>query len=512
MVSENLKITVNGISKRFGETVALKNCSINIKPGQVHAIVGENGSGKSTLAKIISGVIIPDEGSLLIYGKQPINPIQAKKMGIQMIFQEVLVAESLPVVDNIFLGNGGLWKPKISRKIAKKKAKDLLKDFSGIEINPDTLVKNLPLSVRQWIVILRALVTKPKILILDESSAALDLDATARLHKEIIKMKNNGCSILLVTHRIAELIKISDYATVLRDGYVVGELSKEKINSKNLMNLISPKNTHQLNNKNNELKKPSDTIVLQTHNLVINKNSKPLDFNLKSGEILGVTGLDGQGQASFIRMLAGIESPLRGKIYSGSEKTIIKNIFDAQKNGLAYISGDRSNEGIFPNLSIFENFSLALYRNFFGHFGWIKHKPLKRAFEKEKNKLSIRMGKYSNKITSLSGGNQQKVLISRVLANKPRIIVLDDPARGVDATTKRELYIQFKNFVYEGGSIIYLSSEIEEFFNFAHRVLIFRNGYPFSSISSENLSEKAMLSAMFGQSDLIEINFEKNLI
>ena len=505
-------IIINNISKRFGETIALKDCSIKIKSGQVHAIVGENGSGKSTLAKIISGVIIPDSGELSIFGETPLNPIHARKLGIEMIFQEILVAESLPIVDNIFVANGGIWLPSISRSLAKKKSKDLLKDFTGLDINPDTIVKNLPLSIRQWIVISRALVSEPKILILDESSAALDLDATARLHKEIRKLKDRGCCILLVTHRIAELVKIADYATILRDGKVVGELNKENISSNNLMNLISLKSEgNQLkSSKEIKLKEPLDSITLKGKNILIKKNSKSFDFNLKSGEIVGVTGLEGQGQSNFIKIIAGIESTLKGDIISNNENKNINTPFDAEKNGLAFISGDRSNEGIFPNLSIFENFSLALYRRYFGQVGLIKYKPLKKAFDVEKENLSIRMGKYSNRITSLSGGNQQKVLISRVLATKPKIIILDDPARGVDATTKRELYMQFKNFAAKGGSVIYLSSEIEEFFNFAHRVIIFRDGSPFSTISSDQLSENAMLSAMFGQTNVSEINFDND--
>ena len=209
--------------------------------------------------------------------------------------------------------------------------------------------------------------------------------------------------------------------------------------------------------------------------------------------------------------MAGIKPPLKGDIYSGipDSKNKIKNFSDAEKNGVAYISGDRANEGIFPNLSIFENFSLALYRIFFKQFGWIKLRPLKKAFNVEKKNLSIVMGKSSNRITSLSGGNQQKVLIGRTLATKPKIIILNDPARGVDARTKRELYLQFKNFVAAGGSVIYLSSEIEEFFDFADQVIVFRGGFPFATIASENISENVILKAMFGDSD--SINKDKQM-
>jgi len=507
MIDISNEIQVENISKRYGETIALNNCSIKVKQGEVHAIVGENGSGKSTLAKILSGVVLPDEGKLSIFGKTPLNPIQARKLGVEMIFQEVLVAEDLPVVDNIFAGSDGLFFRSISKNNARKKSREMLKNFTGIEINPDTLVKNLPLSVKQWIVIARSLIVSPKILILDESSASLDLDATDRLHQEIRKLRNQGCCILVVTHRIAELVRIADHATILRDGSVVGELSGNEITAKNIMGLISSKSNKIEENQKNKSnrKKIQNKIVLQGKKIIVTNGSNDFDFKLKSGEIIGVTGLDGQGQVNFINAVAGIKLPLKGDIYSGipDSKNKIKKFSDAERNGVAYVSGDRANEGIFPNLSIFENFSLALYRIFFKQFGWIKLRPLKKAFNIEKKNLSIVMGKSSNRITSLSGGNQQKVLIGRALATKPKIIILNDPARGVDARTKRELYLQFKNFVAAGGSVIYLSSEIEEFFDFADQVIVFRDGFPFATIASENISENVILTAMFGDSDLI---------
>jgi ribose transport system ATP-binding protein len=244
----------------------------------------------------------------------------------------------------------------------------MLKNFTGIEINPDTLVKNLPLSVKQWIVIARSLIVSPKILILDESSASLDLDATDRLHQEIRKLRNQGCCILVVTHRIAELVRIADHATILRDGSVVGELSGNEITAKNIMGLISSKSNKIEENQKNKSnsKKIQNKIVLQGRKIIVTNGSNDFDFKLKSGEIIGVTGLDGQGQVNFINAVAGIKPPLKGDIYSGTpdSKNKIKNFSDAEKNGVAYVSGDRANEGIFPNLSIFENFSLALYRIF----------------------------------------------------------------------------------------------------------------------------------------------------
>ncbi|MEI9922467.1 MAG: ATP-binding cassette domain-containing protein [Bradyrhizobium sp.] len=235
------KVLVQNVSKRFGETTALNGCSLTISPGEVHAIVGENGSGKSTLAKMISGVVLPDSGRVSIFGRSPRDPMEARALGVAMIFQEVLVAETLSVADNIFAGTDSLWKRSRTRAVARRQCRDLLKRFTETEIDPDTIVRNLPLNVQQWIVIARALLANPRVLILDESSAALDLDASARLHTEIKRLRENGCCIIIVTHRIAELVRIADRTTVLRDGEVVDEFVGADINESRLLSAMSAK-------------------------------------------------------------------------------------------------------------------------------------------------------------------------------------------------------------------------------------------------------------------------------
>ncbi|MER8695309.1 sugar ABC transporter ATP-binding protein [Mesorhizobium opportunistum] len=506
------EIVLQDIRKRFGETIALDGCSLTIKPGEVHAIVGENGSGKSTLAKILSGVVLPDSGTLSVFGQVPQTPMQARRLGVATIFQEVLVAESLPVVDNIFAGSDSLWRRSRSRAIARSQSRDILQRFTGLDIDPDTLVRNLPLSVRQWIVIARALVAKPRMLILDESSAALDLDATARLHAEIRKLRDDGCCVVIVTHRIAELIRITDRATVLRDGSVVGQLIGSEITEASLIGLMSPKqsNTGSPQERFAAQRRFGGGPILSASAVSVAIGAKPLDFVMSEGEIVGVTGLDGQGQANFLRVAAGILPPFAGEVTAGpvGRSVRVATLNDAVNQGIAYVSGDRAREGIFPNLSVLENFSLAHYRRHFGEFGWIDWKPLKKAFAVERTKLAIRMGQSSNRITSLSGGNQQKVLIGRALARAPRIMVLDDPARGVDVATKRELYALLKDFAAAGGAVLYLSSEIEEFMGFADRVLIFRDGSLFRTLPGGELSEHALLAGMFGHADASAISFE----
>ncbi len=497
-------IVIRDVSKRFGETVALDNCSVTIRPGEIHAIVGENGSGKSTLAKILSGVLAADAGTLSVFGERPRSPIHARSLGIATIFQEVLVAEDLSVLDNLFAGSDSPWRREHTPRKARVLGRDMLKRLTGIDIDLNARVGSLSLSIKQWIVIARALLSEPRLLILDESSAALDLEATARLHAEIDRLRHAGCYVVMVTHRIAELTRITDRATVLRDGRVAGKLAGAEITERNLLALMSPDRRilDAASGRAADAVNGADNTVLTARDLKTHSGGRPIGFQLRRGEIVGVTGLDGQGHVRFARTLAGVLPAAGGQVMvrgEGRDKDI-RDGTDAADRGIAFISGDRAREGIFPNLSILENFALSLYRSKCGALGWIDSTAMVGRFEPEVKRLKIKAGAWSDRITSLSGGNQQKILIARAFAQSPNIIILDDPARGVDASTKRELYAELRDFAKAGGAVVYLSSEIEEFFDFADRVVIFRAGEIFDTIAAQDMSEQTILAAMFGQS------------
>jgi ribose transport system ATP-binding protein len=490
------------VRKTFGPTVALDRVSLRAYEGEVHAIIGGNGSGKSTLAKVISGVLVPDRGQVSIFGKSATTPSESRALGIANVYQEVLVADECSVMDNLFLGADGLFGAAESHEVRYERARKVMSDLLGFDLDPDTIVGELPLSMKQWITIARGMLTNPRVLILDESSAALDFESTERLFAKMREMKKEGCAIFIVTHRIAELVRIADRATVLRDGVSVGTLDKEGITEENILRLIAGPERELVHSSSKPVEKQSDRPILRVTDARVWPDTARFDFNLYPGEVVGVTGLDGQGQADFVRALAGVQALLDGKIHLVRDKKAepITGLATARENGIAYVSGDRKKEGIFANLSIFENMVMPIYPDYSigGFLNFIDRRKLDPIFVHEAGKLATKMGHSGNLITSLSGGNQQKVLIARSFAERPRVLVLNDPARGIDIGAKLDLYRNLREFSARGNGVVFLSSEIEEFMDLCNRVLVFRGGV-ISSTFEPPFDGHAILNATFGR-------------
>lgn len=517
------EIYVQNAFKSFGVTKALNGVNLKANFGEIHAIVGGNGCGKSTLAKVISGVLPLDKGKFSILGQSPASPIEAQKVGIATVFQEVMIAEEATVYENLFIGYDGFFGKKITNREKVEKAANIMMELAGEFIDPYTIASQLSLGLKAWITIGRAFLRNPKVLILDESSAALDFDSTERLFSKMRELKSKGAAIFIVTHRIAELVRISDRATVMRDGIDVGVLSGNEVTEKNLLSLMTgdKKISTASEIKSTPPLSKTDEIVLSASNLKVWDGEGVINLNLPKGEILGITGLDGQGQDNFVKALAGIEKPIIGEVMvkqSAEEQELTKkqykridSLIDAKKNGIAYVSGDRKKEGIFPNMSIYENMVIPLYKGkqaktSGGFLGFIKWGELNGIFDWEVERLSIKTGPKSNLITSLSGGNQQKVMIARAFTTTPKILILNDPARGIDVGAKRDLYKHLRNFVNEGGTVVFLSSELEEFIGLCHRVVVFRDGKIFETFEKENIEPNIILEGMFGHTKNSQMN------
>ena len=508
-------IYVQDASKSFGVTKALNGVNFKANFGEIHAIVGGNGCGKSTLAKVISGVLPLDKGKVSIMGQSPNSPIEAQRVGIATVFQEVMIAEEATVYENLFIGYDSFFGKKLAHRDRVEKAASIMLELSGEFVDPYTIASQLSLGMKAWITIGRAFLRNPKVLILDESSAALDFDSTERLFAKMRTLRDQGAAIFIVTHRIAELVRISDRATVMRDGVDVGVLAGDEITEKNLLGLMTgdKKFSTASEIKATPPDSISDEIVLSAKDLKVWDNGDVINFDLPKGEILGVTGLDGQGQDNFVKALAGIDQPLSGEVIvkqSDEERertkkdyTTVNSLLDAKKSGVGYVSGDRKKEGIFPNMSIYENMVIPLYKGkqsktSGGFIGFIKWMELNGIFDWEVERLSIKTGPKNNLITSLSGGNQQKVMIARAFTTTPKILILNDPARGIDVGAKRDLYKYLRIFVNDGGTAIFLSSELEEFIGLCHRVLVFRDGSIFETFEKEDINPNTILEGMFG--------------
>ena len=498
-------IYVQDVHKYFGVTKALNGVNFSANFGEIHAIVGGNGCGKSTLAKVLSGVLPIDKGKVSVMGQTPTSPVMARNMGIATVFQEVMIAEEASVVDNLFVGSDDFWYKNLTQREKVIKAQEIMEDLVGEYVDPYTQAFNLSLPIKAWITIARAFLREnTKLLILDESSAALDFDSTERLFKKMRELKDNGVAVFIVTHRIAELVRISDKATVMRDGKDVGVLEKKDLNEKNLIGLMTGRTESGEKSTSVALQTKTDKVVMRVENLVVWPESKPVNFEVKRGEIVGVTGLDGNGQDDFVKILAGVQEAHGGitQISDGNGKFIkYNNLDDAKKNGISFVSGDRKKEGILPNLSIYENLVVPLYKKtsragFLGFVDWLE---LNGTFDWEVDRLSIKTGPRDNLITSLSGGNQQKVMIARSFAQHPKVLILNDPARGIDVSTKRDLYVHLRNFVEEGNTVIFLSSELEEFIGLCPKVIVFRNGTVFDIFENEKINADTLLEGMFGQ-------------
>ena len=495
-------VEISSITKSFGPTVALNGCNLRAFGGEVHAIIGGNGSGKSTLAKVVSGVLLPDSGQVSILGKSATSPVEARRMGIANVFQEVLVADACSVLDNLYLGADGLFGGTMHRDEKIAKAAALMHELLGFKLDLSDPVGDLPLSLKQWITIARALLTDPKVLILDESSAALDFESTERLFGKMRQLKAKGKSVLIVTHRIAELVRIADRATVLRDGKDVGCLEKHEITEARILELIAGPDRAKAVASHGFAGRLNQQALLRVIDAKVWPDAAPINFTLHPGEVVGVIGLDGQGQSDFVRCLAGLQPLPSGRISSvhGKIANDITGLASARENRLSYVSGDRKKEGIFPNLSIFENLALPVYNDYRlgGVFNIVNRTKLSPIFEWETGKLAVKMGDRGNSITSLSGGNQQKVLIARAFAEKPQVLVLNDPARGIDAGAKLDLYRNLREFSARGNGVVFLSSELDEFLELCTRVLVFRNGT--STVEFEPPYDgHAILNAMFGR-------------
>lgn len=490
------------IGKSFGATRALINADIELRKGEVHTLLGENGSGKSTLVKIVGGVHRPDHGTVTIAGREISlhSPREASALSIETVFQEVLTAGGQSVLDNVWLGSDGIFRRRLSRSVQRAKAKEVLARLLG-EIPLDLPAAKLSLSERQAICIARSLVRDPKVLILDESTAALDVQTRDRLFAEVRRLTTEGASVLFISHRMDEVEEISDRVTVLRSGRTVSTVERASMSIPDLIQQMTGQ--HGRLPERDKVSRTPGVSVLQAQEVRLGPTAAPINFELRAGEIVGLCGLEGHGQDRFIRRLIDLGEG-GGKVVridtAGHERTVEWR--HAAKLGIAYLPRERRGESLFESMAIRENFALPTMQR--DHRGLLlSRKAMAGRFNAFRESLSIRLGTSDDPISTLSGGSQQKVLLARWLATEPEVLLLNDPTRGVDISTKREIYATLNRLAAEGMAVVVLSSEVDEIVELADRALVFRDQTVAAEFTHETISHEAVVAAYFGQNTRI---------
>jgi ABC-type sugar transport system ATPase subunit len=490
-------VNVINVAKSFGPTRALRSCSFELLPGEVHAIVGENGSGKSTLVKILSGVHSQDAGEIRIDGKELTrkrSPRMAQSGGIVTVFQEVLVVGPQSVLENVWLGTDGLFRESVDEAEKRRRAGEILGQLLERVPPLDAPIGSLSLSDRQACCVARALVRSPRVLILDESTSALDVATASRLFAVVRDLCAQGSSVIFISHRMDEIDQLADRVTVMRSGESIVTLAREHTNTELLVRHMTGDEHGELVTSSTEVsQRRLGDVLLRTRGLKLRPEAAAIEFELRAGELVGVAGLEGHGQDQFLDALRGGRRT-SGEIEVGDR--VIGSPHDAFADGVAYVPRDRRAESLFPSLSVRENFALPTISEDrrFGVIKWSSAVSRLRAYV---NQLAIRVGHHGQPIPVLSGGNQQKVIIARWLAAKPRVLLLNDPTRGIDLGAKRDLYRALTELSVGGVGIVMLSTEIDEHLEFMDRVLVFRDGSAVADIAREDLSRNGLVAAFF---------------
>ncbi len=466
-------LEMDNIVKSFGSNVVLNDVSISVKAGEIRALMGENGAGKSTLMKILGGIYSADSGSICIDGNPAvINKVDdARQFGVSFIHQEITNIASMTIAENLFLGREP--KNKLGLVDYRRMHKEARKALEALDLNMNThsLISGLSVAQQQMLEIARAISENAKILIMDEPTASLSNSEVDNLFKQIARLKQKGVAIIYISHRMEETFLVCDTVTVLRDGKFIGTKNTKETNDKELISMMVGREFENM--YGNERAVGGET-VLEVKNLT-SPYVKDVSFTLKRGEILGFSGLVGAGRTELALALFGIDQIVSGEIWLEGKKLEIKSSSDAIKAGIALVPEERKVQGLFLSHTISTNLSFQVLPQFIRNFT-VNRKKEKQIVDEYKQKLAIRMASVDQLVNELSGGNQQKIVISKWLAAKPKVLILDEPTRGIDVGAKAENYKLMSSLAKEGVSIIMISSELPEIINNSSRIAVMHEG------------------------------------
>ncbi|QRM57751.1 sugar ABC transporter ATP-binding protein [Sinorhizobium sp. BG8] len=489
---------VEGVTKRYGGVLALENAHLCVEAGRIHAILGENGAGKSTLIKIIAGVVAPDEGRMVLDGRDVSfrSPAEASAAGIACVFQELSLVPDLSVADNIAISDPPLKFGLIDRRVQRTIAEEALARAGADDIHPRSLVRDLPLSRRQMVEIAKALARKPRILILDEATSALTAGDVAKVFSVLKRLRAEGLAILYISHRMHEIAELADECTVFRNGrnvasYRAGTRTDnevvEMMIGREVSNVFPPKPP------------PSpDPVppVIECSDLSWGDRLRDISFTVGAGEVVGLGGLDGQGQRDLLLALFGVLRGTSGLVLVDGKPVSINSPAAARSAdiGMALIPEDRKTEGLMLPMTVRENLSFATLDRI-SRGGIIDRGKEDGAIDEMIRLLAIKTAGLDIPVGALSGGNQQKVVIAKWLMRKPRIILLNDPTRGIDVGTKQELYQLLRHLAEEGAAILFYSTDYDELIGCCDRVLVLYDGRVVRELEGPGLTEHALIAS-----------------
>lgn len=498
-MEENKKIIlkIDEISKSFPGVVALNKVSFEIYRGEVLAIVGENGAGKSTLIKILSGIYKQDNGKIIYKNEQLKinNPREAQELGISTIHQELNLLLNLTVGQNIFLNRepllGGIFKlfKLINYKKIYSNSCIYLKMLGAEDIDVKTKVSNLNVAKRQIVEIAKALSIKSEVIIMDEPTSALSPKEIDKLFSVVKELKNKGVTFIFITHKLEEVFKIAERIVVLRDGKMIEKFYSKQVDIDKVINAMVGRDLSNLYPKTNI---PTNNKVFEVKHLNAGKEVRNINFYLKKGEILGFTGLVGAGKSEIARTIFGVRKKTSGEIFVEGKKIEINTPINALKHGIGYVSENRKEEGLVLNMNVQDNICLVVLKSLAMSM-FLKFKKMKEISDESVKKLDIKTWGLSQKVAFLSGGNQQKIAITKWLLANIKVLILDEPTRGIDVGAKAEVHSIISDIVKEGLGVILISAEMPEILGMCDRILIINNG----EIKGELLQKEANQEKIF---------------
>lgn len=482
------------ISKTFPGVVALKNVNMRVKSGEVHALLGENGAGKSTLIKILSGYHPPDKGGEILIAGTPVtfrNPKDAIRASIHTIYQELTLCPHMSVAENIVLDKQGQFRGFLQKRGEYRAiATRALEELGQNEINPNWLVKDLSIAQQQVVEIAKAITSQAKIVLMDEPTSSISQNDADRLMDIIRGLRANGVAIIYISHRLHEIGGIADRITVLRDGELVGTVNNSDVTDKDLITMMVGR---ELTNVYPKREVPIGDVVLRVENLAGGELFKGISFDVRKGEIFGIGGLVGSRRTETLEALFGMRPITDGKIFINGQEFRPKNPRQVIKHRIAYVTEDRKKTGLVQCLPVYENISMlnAQRPSFAGYLNWSK---LKALAERHRRTLNIRVSRIEQTVSSLSGGNQQKVALAKWLDFSPEVIIFDEPTRGIDIGAKTEIYSIMGELAARGTAIVMVSSELPELISVADRIMVMQEGRMKGIVSKQEATQERVMS------------------